>query len=102
MQNCGGFVSNYGNENHGIKNPGTVYWNMTTSMLYEQATRRNEGKIAHLGPLVVQTGSHTGRSPNDRFIVKEPTSQDDIWWGKVNRPITQENFDYLYRKMVAY
>jgi phosphoenolpyruvate carboxykinase (ATP) len=102
MQNFGAFVSHYGVENHGIKNPGTVYWNLTTSMLYEQATRRNEGKIAHLGPLVVQTGSHTGRSPNDRFIVQEPGSDADIWWGKVNRPFSQENFDYLYRKMLAY
>ncbi len=102
MQNFGAFVSHYGVENHGIKNPGTVYWNMTTPMLYEQATRRNEGHIAHLGPLVVQTGSHTGRSPNDRFIVKEPGSDSDIWWGKINRPISQENFDYLYRKMLAY
>ena len=102
MQNFGAFVSHYGVENHGIKNPGTVYWNLTTPMLYEQATRRSEGKIAHLGPLVVQTGGHTGRSPNDRFVVKEPGSESQIWWGKVNRPFSQENFDYLYRKMLAY
>ncbi len=102
MQNFGAFVSHYGVENHGIRNPGTVYWNLTTPMLYEQATRRNEGRIAHLGPLVVQTGSHTGRSPNDKFVVKEPGSEADIWWGKVNRPFSQENFDYLYRKMLAY
>ncbi len=102
MQNFGAFISDYGVENHGIKNSGTIYWNLTTPMLYEQATRRNEAKIAHLGPLVVQTGSHTGRSPNDRFIVKEPNSEGDIWWGKVNRAFSQENFDYLYRKMLAY
>ncbi|MBP9502155.1 MAG: phosphoenolpyruvate carboxykinase (ATP) [Candidatus Promineofilum sp.] len=102
MQNFGAYVSEYGVENHGIKNPGTVYWNLTTPMLYEQVTRRNEGRIAHLGPLVVQTGSYTGRSPNDKFVVKEPSSEADIWWGKVNRPFTPEHFDYLYRKMVAY
>jgi phosphoenolpyruvate carboxykinase (ATP) len=102
MQNFGAFVSDYGVENHGIKNPGTVYWNLTTPMLYEQAVRRREGAIAHLGPLVVHTGDHTGRSPNDKFIVKEPTSENEIWWGKVNRPFTQDNFDYLYRKMMAY
>ena len=102
MQNFGAFVSHYGVDNHGIKNPGTVYWNLTTSMLYEHVTRRDEGKIAHLGPLVVQTGGHTGRSPNDRFVVKEPGSESQIWWGKVNRPFSQENFDYLYRKMLAY
>lgn len=102
MQNFGAFVSHYGVDNHGIRNPGTVYWNLTTAMLYEHVTRRDEGKIAHLGPLVVQTGGHTGRSPNDRFVVKEPESESKIWWGKINRSISQENFDYLYRKMLAY
>lgn len=102
MQNFGSFVSRYGVDQHGINNAKTVYWNLTTPMLYEQALRRAEGVMAHLGPLVVQTGSHTGRSPNDRFIVKEPGSENDIWWGKVNRPFSQENFDYLYRKMLAY
>ncbi len=102
MQNFGPFVSKYGVENHGIRNAGTVYWNLTAPMLYEQVVRRREGVIAHLGPLVVHTGDHTGRSPNDKFIVQEPTSENDIWWGKVNRPISQTNFDNLYRKMLAY
>lgn len=102
MQNYGAFVSSYGVENHGIKNAATVYWNLTGPQLYEQSIRRREGSIAHLGPLVVHTGDHTGRSPNDKFVVKEPTSENDIWWGNVNRPFTQENFDFLYRKMMAY
>ena len=102
MQHFGSFVGKYGVENHGIKNAGTVYWNLTTPMLYEQAVRRREGTIAHLGPLVVHTGDHTGRSPNDKFIVREPTSENDIWWGKVNRDISQEKFDNLLRKMLAY
>ena len=102
MQNFGAYVSNYGIENHGIRNAGTVYWNLTTPMLYEQVTRRGEGRIAHLGPLVVYTGDFTGRSPRDKFIVKEPTSEKDIWWGKINQQITQEQFDNLLRKMLAY
>ncbi len=102
MQNFGPYVSQYGVDNHGIRNPGTVYWNLSTPMLYEQIIRRREGAIAHLGPIVVSTGDHTGRSPNDKFIVKEPTSERDIWWGKVNRPISQEKFDNIYRKMMAY
>ena len=102
MQNFGAFVSKYGVENHGITNPGTVYWNLTGPMLYEQVVRRREGAIVHLGPLVVQTGDHTGRSPNDKFIVREPTSEQDIWWGVVNRSMTQSQFDQLYRKMRAY
>ena len=89
MQNFGPIISKYGIENHGIKNPNTVYWNLSTSMLYEQIIRRREGAIVHLGPICVSTGDHTGRSPNDKFTVKEPTSEKDIWWGKVNRPIEQ-------------
>lgn len=102
MQNFGPFVADYGVENHGIKNPGTVYWNLSTSMLYEQIISRREGHIAHLGPIVVSTGDHTGRSPNDKFVVQEPTTQDDIWWGKVNRPFSQEKFNALHDKMMAY
>ena len=102
MQNFGPIISKYGIENHGIKNPNTVYWNLSTSMLYEQIIRRREGAIVHLGPICVSTGDHTGRSPNDKFTVKEPTSEKDIWWGKVNRPIEQARFDSLMRRMIAY
>ncbi|MFO7680310.1 MAG: phosphoenolpyruvate carboxykinase (ATP) [Chloroflexota bacterium] len=102
MQNFGPFVSKYGVENHGIKNTDTVYWNLSTSMLYEQIIRRREGNIVHLGPIVVSTGDHTGRSPNDKFVVKETTTEGEIWWGKVNRPFPQEKFDDLHKKMLAY
>ncbi len=102
MQNFGPFISKYGVENLGINNAETVYWNLTTSMLYEQILRRREGRIAHLGPICVTTGDHTGRSPNDKFTAKEPSSENDIWWGSVNRPIPQARFDSLMRRMVAY
>jgi phosphoenolpyruvate carboxykinase (ATP) len=102
MQNFGPNINKYGVENLGIKNAGTVYWNLTTPMLYEQILRRREGHIVHLGPISVTTGDHTGRSPNDKFTVKEPTSENDIWWGSVNRPIPQERFDSLMRRMIAY
>lgn len=102
MQNFGANVSKYGVENHGVRNAGIVYWNLPTPMLYEQVIRRREGVVGHLGPLLVATGDHTGRSPNDKFIVEEPTSEKDIWWGKVNRPISQEKFDNLYRRIIAY
>jgi len=71
-------------------------------MLYEEAIRRQEGHLADMGPLVVRTGQHTGRSPEDKFVVREPTSQDKIWWGKVNRPIDEERFEGLRRRMLAY
>jgi phosphoenolpyruvate carboxykinase (ATP) len=102
MQNIGPYPSEYGVERHGIQNANTVYWHMTTPMFYEQIVRRREGEILHLGPVVVRTGDHTGRSPNDKFIVREPTSEKDIWWGDVNRSITQEQFDYLLRRIQAY
>lgn len=91
-----------GLESHGIRNVNAMYWNLSTSLLYEEAIRRREGHIAHLGPLVVRTGNHTGRSPNDKFIVEEPSSASTVWWGKVNQPITPANFDTLYRRMLAY
>ncbi len=89
-------------EEIGVKNIANVYYNLTTPELYEEAIRRREGILSHLGPLVCRTGQHTGRSPNDKFIVEEPTSQDDIWWGKVNQGISDKNFKNIYAKMLAY
>ena len=94
--------SRFGLENHGIANVGTVYWNLSTARLYEEAIRRREGRLAHLGPLVVRTGQYTGRAPNDKFIVKEPGSEAKVWWGKVNRPMEPAKFEALRRRMLAY
>ena len=96
------YRSTYGLENHGFSNLEREYWNLTTPALYEQAIRHREGVIAHLGPLVVRTGDHTGRSPNDKFIVREPSSENKIWWGDINRDCTEENFDHMHRRMMAY
>jgi len=94
--------SAYGLDQHGITNTNAIYWNLSTAALYEEVVRRREGSISHLGPLVVRTGQHTGRSPNDKFIVEEPTSTDHIGWGKVNRPMSPEKFQVLYSRMLAY
>lgn len=102
MQEFGPFVSPHGLENHGIKNVNMVFWNFPTPALYEQAIRRGEATIAHGGALVARTGHHTGRSPNDKFIVDEPGSRDNIWWGKINRPMTEAQFDGLHKRMLAY
>ncbi|MGH2538745.1 MAG: phosphoenolpyruvate carboxykinase (ATP) [Candidatus Promineifilaceae bacterium] len=102
MQDFGPYPSKHGLEQHGIANANTVYWHLTTPMLYEQAVRRREGEILHHGPIAVRTGDHTGRSPNDKFIVEEPGSQADIWWGPVNRPISQVNFNHIQRRLFAY
>ncbi len=94
--------STFGLENHGIRNADTVYWNLTTPLIYEQAVRRREGHLAHLGPMVVRTGQHTGRSPRDKFIVQEPVHRDKVHWGAVNQPMSAAHFDQLYKRLMAY
>ena len=74
--------SRYGLEHHGIHNADAVYWNLSTPHLYEEVIRRHEGRISHSGALVVRTGQYTGRSPRDKYIVREPASQDKIWWDR--------------------
>ena len=91
-----------GLEAQGLSNLRNVYWNLSTPGLYEEAVKRDEGMIAHLGPLVVRTGQFTGRSPNDKFIVDTPQTHDQMWWGKVNRPIAPDRFDELHRRMASY
>ena len=89
-------------EKYGVKNLRDIFYNLNTPSLYEKAISHHEGMLAHLGPLVVRTGMHTGRSPKDRFIVKEPTTEHLVAWGDVNRPIDEKYFDVLYAKMLAY
>lgn len=97
-----GSESGYTLEHQGIQNVNAVYWNLSTPRLYEEAIRRREGRLAHLGPLVVRTGGYTGRSPNDKFIVRESSSESKIWWGKVNRAMEPDNFTTLHRRLLAY
>ena len=87
---------------HGLNNLCRTHWNLNTPMLYEEIVKRREGYIAHLGPVVVRTGSHTGRSPNDKFIVKESTSAEKVWWGSVNRSFDEERFNALFYRLQAY
>ncbi|MFZ5433324.1 MAG: phosphoenolpyruvate carboxykinase (ATP), partial [Calditrichota bacterium] len=89
-------------EPQGLKNLAQVLWNPRTPQLYEEIVRRQEGLIVHHGPIVVRTGHHTGRSPNDKFIVRESTSEKDIWWGKVNRPMTEQHFNMLFNHLRSF
>jgi phosphoenolpyruvate carboxykinase (ATP) len=91
-----------GLEGHGIQNVARVYWNLSVPALYEEAVRRREALMSADGPLVCRTGQHTGRSPNDKFIVREPSSEDKVWWSKVNRPIDAARFDALHQRMLTY
>ncbi len=86
----------------GIQSPSTVVWNPSVAGLYEEAVRRSEGCIAAEGPLVCSTTPHTGRSPNDKFIVREASSEQHVAWSKVNRPMNVEAFDRLHARLATY
>jgi len=79
-----------------------VHRNLTPSQLYEHAVRRREGVLTASGPFAAITSPHTGRSPNDKFIVQEPSSSDHIWWGKVNQPIAPAHYERLKTDVEAH
>ncbi len=95
-------MNTYGLEKLGIINSTAVYRNLSPAQLTEHALRRGEGTLSLTGALVVKTGKYTGRSANDKFIVDSEGVHDEISWGKVNKPISQEGFDALYSKVIAY
>jgi phosphoenolpyruvate carboxykinase (ATP) len=94
--------SDYGLENLGLTNLRKVYWNLPPEALYEEIIFRGEGRITHQGPVVVETGKHTARAANDKFIVREATTEKNIWWSEYNRPFSAENFDELFRRLQGY
>ncbi|MFL5477798.1 MAG: phosphoenolpyruvate carboxykinase (ATP) [Gemmatimonadaceae bacterium] len=79
----------------GLSPRGEVHWNLIAPELFQAAARRSEGEFADMGPFVAVTTPHTGRSPNDKFVVREPTSEKDIDWGKVNQPMTPDSYRLL-------
>ncbi|MEE8191375.1 MAG: phosphoenolpyruvate carboxykinase (ATP) [Gemmatimonadales bacterium] len=79
----------------GLDASGTVHWNLPPAALYETAVRRSEGHIVSGGPFIAITAPHTGRSPGDKFVVREPGSEADIWWGNVNQPLEQPQYERL-------
>ena len=92
----------HGLEDQGLHPSRPVHWNLSTPSLYEHAIRRGEGELAADGPIVCRTGAHTGRSPNDKFVVREPSSEDHVAWGKVNKPIDAERFATLKADILAH
>ena len=99
---AGQAASDFGLVNHGILNPRKVYWNLPTPALYEEAIFRGEARMSHLGPLLVLTGKHTGRSAADKYIVREQKTEGNVWWGEYNRPYNPENFTGLLNRMQSY
>ena len=86
----------------GLSGLGTVHWNLGPPALYEHVLSRGEAKLTRYGALVATTGTRTGRSPQDRFIVQEPSSEADIDWGETNRPIGEDVFERLSHRLFAY
>ncbi|HEV2150106.1 MAG TPA: phosphoenolpyruvate carboxykinase (ATP) [Longimicrobiaceae bacterium] len=97
-----GRESSHGLDKHGIRNPGTVFWNLAPAELVEHAVRRAEGVLVEGGPFNAVTSPHTGRSPNDRFVVREPSSEEHVWWGKVNVPISPEHYAALREDVLTH
>lgn len=91
--------SEFGLKNLGITNLRADYWNLPAEALYEEIIFRNEGRLSHLGPIVVNTGKHTARAANDKFIVREPGSAKHVWWGEYNRPYDADKFEELFTKL---
>jgi len=94
--------SSIGLSKQGLAPRGDVHWNLIAPELLKAAARRDEGEFAEMGPFVAITTPHTGRSPNDKFVVKEPSSEKDVDWGKVNQPISGEKYQLLLNDVRRY
>jgi phosphoenolpyruvate carboxykinase (ATP) len=99
---AGLLASDYGLQNHGLVNLRRAYWNLSTAALYEEIVFRSEGTMTHLGPVLVNTGKHTARAAADKFVVREQSTEDRVWWGTYNRPFTGENFGSLLTRLQGY
>lgn len=94
--------SDQGIESQGLTNLNQVYWNLPAEALYEEIVFRGEGRIARDGAVVVDTGTETARSPNDKYVVRESSSEKNVWWGEYNRPLSPEKFDDLFSRMQGF
>ena len=88
-------------DEYGLVNLGTINWNLPTSVLIEQALARKEGVLAANGAFAATTGSHTGRSPKDKYIVSHEKYAEKIWWGENNHPMSHEHFAAVRQSLSA-
>ena len=102
MDNLGRNPSRHGLENHKFAKLKAAYWNLPPEELAEQAVQRGEAVLAADGAVIARTGKHTGRSPHDKFLVKEPASAGNVWWSDINRPFDPAQFDALHEKLAAH
>ena len=96
------FKPTYGLDKAGIKTTKTVYWNLSTPALYQEALKRNEANIVYGGPLCVSTGKHTGRSPNDRYFVETKDIEGKLFYNKSNKGIKEKYFNQIFAKVQKY
>ena len=96
------FKPTYGLDKAGIKTSKTVYWNLSTPALYQEALKRNEANVVYGGPLCVSTGKHTGRSPNDRYFVETKDIDGKLFYNKSNKGIKEKYFNQIFAKVQKY
>lgn len=101
-QHLGNTPSKHGRDEHGLNHVKRAYWNLFPAEFYEHAVRRGEGQLTSAGNFAAITTPHTGRSPKDKYLVKEASSEADIWWGSINQPAEPEQFDTLYKAMIEH
>ncbi|HKC63523.1 MAG TPA: phosphoenolpyruvate carboxykinase [Pyrinomonadaceae bacterium] len=101
-ENKGRMNTDYGLDNYGIVDAASVHWNLNTPELYEEIARREEGVLSKYGSLLVDTGENTGRAAKDKFIVREVSSEAQVWWGEVNKDFPQDKFNALRDRMMAH
>ena len=95
-------ASDYKLSNHGLVHLDQVFWNLPVPALYEEAIFRGEGKMVHGGPFLVNTGKWTARAANEKYFVREPSTEDKIDWGEYNRPINPEKFNGILSRLQAF
>jgi phosphoenolpyruvate carboxykinase (ATP) len=94
-------IPDFGLESQGVATRATLHWNLVTARLVETAVAKREGKLSADGPLVVETGQHTGRSAQDKFIVRDAETAETVWWGKTNKPMEPAHFAALRQDFLA-
>ncbi|MEX2295146.1 MAG: phosphoenolpyruvate carboxykinase (ATP) [Gemmatimonadota bacterium] len=94
--------SRHGLDTHGLTPSAQVHWNLSPPELYERTLSRGEGRLAHMGGLAVETAPHTGRSPLDKFLVRDRATEASVDWGSVNVPISSESYEELRKEVVAH
>ncbi len=95
-------ASDFGLKHHGLGTLDRVYWNLPAPALYEEVVFRGEGRVTDSGPIVVNTGKHTARAAADKFVVREHSTENRIWWGEYNRPFSTDKFHALLSRVQAF